>query len=404
MKQTSKWIAAMLLIAAPAFADRYENELRARTTWHGGRVTIEHSFGRVTVSTSPGNDVDVRGTVRSSDEALGKAIRFAVSEDGNGVSIRTVYPERHLSGNISWSADLHVTIPENAPLMLRNKFGSIEVSGLHAPSEVVNSMGSIDLRDSSGAQRVQNAFGSVIVQNIGGALRVDNANGSVRVDHVRGPVTVNNRFASVRVDDAAGDVTVNGANGSVEVTGVGGSANVKNAFGSTRFANIGSNLTVDSSNGRIEGSNVKGDAAITGSFGSIDVHGIHGSAAITNANGSVSADDIGGDASVNTSFASVFLRGVSGAVSVENANGAIGVSGLRAPCHDVSLKTSFSSIKVDVAPNSGYRVEARTIFGSVNTDVPITITRKSDSNLTGTIGNGGCKMDLVNSNGSITIQ
>ena len=36
-------------------------------------------------------------------------------------------------------------------------------------------------------------------------------------------------------------------------------------------------------------------------------------------------------------------------------------------------------------------------------DVPITITRKSDNNLTGTIGNGGCKLDLARSNGNITI-
>ena len=31
------------------------------------------------------------------------------------------------------------------------------------------------------------------------------------------------------------------------------------------------------------------------------------------------------------------------------------------------------------------------------------ITRKSDNNLTGTIGNGGCKLDLATSNGNITI-
>src|SRR5579872_1264713 len=139
MNSTSKWIAAVLLIAAPAFAaDRYENQPRVSTTYRGGRITIEHSFGRVEVRTARGTRVDVQGIIRSSDEELGKQIHFDVSSTSNGVVIRSVYPRFHGFGSISWSADLQVIIPENAPLTLRDKFGSVEVSGLGAPSDIAN--------------------------------------------------------------------------------------------------------------------------------------------------------------------------------------------------------------------------------------------------------------------------
>jgi len=69
----------------------------------------------------------------------------------------------------------------------------------------------------------------------------------------------------------------------------------------------------------------------------------------------------------------------------------------------VTLHTSFSSIKVNVPRGAGFNVDARTTFGSINTDVPIMVTRKSDETLTGTINGGGCKMELVNANGSITV-
>lgn len=404
MKSASKWIAVVLLIAAPAFADRYENQPHVSTTYRGGRITIEHSFGRVEVRTARGSRVDVQGIIRSSDEELGKQIHFDVSSTSNGVVIRSVYPRFHGFGNISWSADLQVTIPENAPLTLRDKFGSVEVSGLGAPSDIANTQGSIELRDSRGDQKVENAFGSISVENIGGSLTVNNANGSVHIDHVHGNVIAGNRFASIHVDDVTGSAVVTGANGSIEVTGVDGSASIKNAFASVRVANVGGNLKVASGNGRVDVSNVRGDADVDGSFGTIEMHDVRGSAAISDANGSIIATEIGGNVAVNTSFGSVFLKGAGGSISVDNQNGAIGVSSLRPPCRDISLRTSFSSIKVEVAPNSGYDVDARTSFGSIMTDVPITTTHRSDNSLTGTIGNGGCKMTLVNNNGSITIE
>ena len=48
MSRISKWAAAGLLLAAPAFAvDRYENTMHANVAYNGGRVTIDHRFGRV---------------------------------------------------------------------------------------------------------------------------------------------------------------------------------------------------------------------------------------------------------------------------------------------------------------------------------------------------------------------
>jgi hypothetical protein len=49
-------------------------------------------------------------------------------------------------------------------------------------------------------------------------------------------------------------------------------------------------------------------------------------------------------------------------------------------------------------------VSARTSFGRIHTDFPITTTSVSSESVTGTIGKGGCKLDLANANGSITIE
>jgi len=71
----------------------------------------------------------------------------------------------------------------------------------------------------------------------------------------------------------------------------------------------------------------------------------------------------------------------------------------------VVIKTSFSHIGIRVPANGGYRVRAKTSFGRINTQLPVTATGTMGSDsLDGTIGGGGCTLELTNSNGNIDIS
>ena len=166
---------------------------------------------------------------------------------------------------------------------------------------------------------------------------------------------------------------------------------------------IGGPTKISNSNGNVTATDLRSDLTVDTRFGLLRAERIRGSLDADNANGGVSASEIGGSARVRTSFASVFLRGVGGAVTVENENGSIGVSGLRGACNDISLQPSVASIKLGIPPTGGYSVDARTSFGSINTEIPILVTHKSENALVGTINNGGCRMTLVDNNGNITV-
>jgi hypothetical protein len=53
--------------------------------------------------------------------------------------------------------------------------------------------------------------------------------------------------------------------------------------------------------------------------------------------------------------------------------------------------------------NANYVVNARTSFGHISTELPITTNHAGENMLTGQIGYGGCKLDLKTSNAGITI-
>jgi DUF4097 and DUF4098 domain-containing protein YvlB len=132
---------------------------------------------------------------------------------------------------------------------------------------------------------------------------------------------------------------------------------------------------------------------------------VKGGADVESTNGSVTLNDIGAGAKVRASFGSVFLDGVGGAVDVVNTNGAISVTGLRAnTCQPVSLRTNFSPIKVALPEGAGYALNARTSFGRISSQLPITTNGMTEDTMIGTIGKGGCRLDLANANGNITIE
>src|SRR5262249_27262576 len=100
------------------------------------------------------------------------------------------------------------------------------------------------------------------------------------------------------------------------------------------------------------------------------------------------------------------LDSIGGRISVDNQNGAIAVTAMRGAsgCRDISLKTSFSSIRVRVPEGVGYNLSARTSFGRGSSELPVpaTGTMGGDS-LNGTIGSRGRKRVITDSNGSIEI-
>ncbi|HEY2324323.1 MAG TPA: hypothetical protein VGJ82_15800, partial [Thermoanaerobaculia bacterium] len=356
MRRISKSILAALLCVAPAaFAsERYEGPIHAALTWRGGKITIDHRFGKLELHTTAGNQVNVQGTVRSSDEELGRQIHFNVSESGGGITIRTDVPEIHWHGNISYSIDIDVAVPANAPLSVRNRFGSITASGVHAPSEFTNAQGSMQLSDLRGSQRIENSFGSVNVTNSAGDTVIRNANGSVTVMHVNGALDVSDRFGSVRVEDVDRGLTLKNENGSVDVRDVAGNATISTSFASSNVSNIRGALDLTSTNGNVVVTEV-GRTSIRTSFGSVRATTIRGDAEVHDENGNITLSGVDGGARVRTTFGSVFLKGVGGAISVENQNGAISVSEPPAgKCRDMSLKTNFSSIRVALAPHTGY--------------------------------------------------
>src|SRR5438046_8914247 len=141
---------ALFTISAARAEDRFEKTFSRTLTYRGGRVTIENRFGALNGRAGGGNTVTVRATIRSSDAEIGRGINIETSDGPGGIAAKTIVPAISHRGSVSFSIDVDVVVPAEAPLMLSNHFGSIDATGLRASSELVNRQGSIALHDSAG--------------------------------------------------------------------------------------------------------------------------------------------------------------------------------------------------------------------------------------------------------------
>jgi len=414
----------------------------------GRSLRVHHSMGSVSVHTQTKREVEIRASIKCSSgrpqdaHTICDGIKISVDESGSGVAVRTEIPEIHGSfHNLSWSVDLDIVMPDTAPLELRNQFGPVSVTDLHAPADIVNSNGKVSFTGGRGKQRIETSFGDIDlagndgdvilvdsngrvtagdvtgdldlrdnfgeikVSNVGKRLEIRSGNGNVTVAGVAGVATISDSFGKVTVRDARSDVSVQNQNGEVETAGIAGTADLRTSFGAVRFSRIGKGATIHAENSQVTGDTVDGTLTAETTFGGIDVRAIKGGARLTGQNAAIHALDIGGEVFAKTSFAGVTLEDVAQPVTVENQNGSVTVrTKASAKCQPITLNTTFGPIRVSLPQGAGYDVTAKTSFGHISSEAPMTVSgQMGDQSISGKIGGGGCSLRLVDQNGNIEI-
>lgn len=142
---------------------------------------------------------------------------------------------------------------------------------------------------------------------------------------------------------------------------------------------------IDTANGRIELSGTKGDAIVTTSNGEIKVR------------------DVDGYVTAETSNGKIDIVGGTGILKARTSNGSINaeISDVR---DDVNIKTSNGSIVLHISPDLDANIELRTSNGKISIhDVPMVTSAVSSTRVEGKIGDGGSRIYVRTSNGSIDL-
>src|SRR5216110_1456314 len=182
LSQMLLFTAKPITAASPAQEQVSKDFQQTVTLGAGQSVRVDHKFGSVRLHCESGRDVKISATIRAQAssreeaESFAQKIKIEVQQTGEGVRIKTIYPEEekkwfHSSKNSSWSVSYDIGMPSDAPITVRNSFGSVDVAGIHGAADVENGYGTLTARD-TGAGRWNNAFGSIDLTGAGGNVSV----------------------------------------------------------------------------------------------------------------------------------------------------------------------------------------------------------------------------------------
>jgi len=330
------------------FDDHLEQDIPAGAT----RLRVNDDHGAVRVSFANDNKITVTVRKRIGAENQSDANKYdaetkpTITATGG---LLTLDARTQGAGDHAVQSDLDVSIPRKMQLQVTSRRGDVSVTG----------------RD--------------------GDVEINNQHAEVTVEDVTGNVKLALEKSSARVEQIAGDLHVTGRLNEVSVSDVKGTAQLEGEFGeSVKLARIAKNVSFKSSRTDLEFSRIDGELDLD----SDDLH----------------ADKITGPVHLTTRSKQIRLEDVSGDVRLQDANGGIEVS-MRS-LGNVQIDSRSGTINLSVPDKAGFRVDARTRDGEIQSDFPELKIENTDheSKASGTVGNGASHIVLNNEHDGIEIH
>jgi hypothetical protein len=227
--------------------------------------------------------------------------------------------------------------------------------------------------------------GDVNVASRDGDVDISSQHADTSVEDVTGNVKLMLERSTARVEQINGDVHIGGRLNEVSVSDVKGSAQLDGEFQeSVKLARITKSVAFKSSRTDMEFARIDGELDLD----SDDLH----------------ADQINGPVHLQTRSKEIRLEGVSGDVRLQDEDGGVEV-GMRS-LGNVQIDNRKGDIQLSLPEKSGFRLDARTRDGEVQSEFPELKVENNDTQGTanGTVGNAMAHIVINNEHGGIEIR
>jgi DUF4097 and DUF4098 domain-containing protein YvlB len=319
----------------------------------GANLHVVDDRGAVTVNTAENsNQIEVavhKRVVADNQQDADKwngQTKPTISTSGNTVTLNA---NTQGAGDHAIAADLTITIPRKASVIISTRRGDVSVT---------NREGDID---------VSNQHGDVNVSDITGKVTLSLQHTSARVSQITGDVTVEGRVDDISVEDIHGEVRLNGEfMESVKVARVTKSVIFKSSRTDLEFAKLDGDLDLDS--------------------------------------GDLRATDLFGPARLITRSKDIRLQDVNGDLRVQDENGSVEVRMKK--LGEVELTNRKGDVQLYLPEKTGFQLEARTRNGDLQTDFSeLQVNNNNDTaTASGSAAGGGSRVVINNEHGDIEIR
>lgn len=368
-----------------------------------GTISLNNTNGNVRVTSWGENRVKVDAVKRGRRDDFSR-VEIQVVAKPERIEIRTVYP-RGRSTDVSVDYDLKV--PRTADLNSLNLTnGEVTVSGPLARVSARSTNGSISVQEITEMATLASTSGSIKATKIGGELRAVTNNGNVTVIDAATLLNAQSTNGSVSVLQIKNNATAGTNNGSIKLERIGGRAIAHSQNG---------RVTVNDAGGDVEAGSIGDDITVTNAHGLVTANTVSGSIVVRRAEGGVRATTVSGKVEISDTRGRIEARSVSDSIVLSNlesqgvvascVSGSVRFGGKLASDGVYNLNSQSGEVVLSLPPDSNFRLTARSISGSINTDFPCQLSSTvSLREIRCTVGNGGAEVRASSFSGSVQIR
>jgi hypothetical protein len=368
-------------------------------------LKVADDAGSVTVTGADVETVQVQIIKTAYDSSQARAdeevknIRYNIDQAGNSITLKYELPKSMNFNNKVNTVDFIVMVPAETTVDVDTSFGEVNVSGTNGSVNVVNS------------------FGNVTIENIAGGVSVETQSGQVEASSINAGsenIDLYSGFGKITLEKASGkDIRLDSQSGGLEMLNVRASGNVEMTtdFGDTLFdGGSAGKLMVETNSGKVTLNTLtlQGALAAKSEFGEIGLTQVKAASYDLQTNsGSITVDGASGNVKAHSGFGSVTVRNADTVtLDLSTQSGPVEFEGsLGDGPHTVH--SDFGEITLTIPADSALDVDLKTDFGSIESEIPITIVLSGEiekSHQTGTMNGGGAQLTVETQSGNISIQ
>ena len=229
--------------------------------------------------------------------------------------------------------------------------------------------------------------GDLIVNQRQAAVKLHASSGDVRLEDIKGNVDVHFRSGDLVAHRIDGNLAIEGRGGETDISDVTGSVDLRGSFGGPlRFARVGKELRFKSTRTDLQLGQLEGELMV--------------------ANDEMTARQFAGPSRIRTRSYQIRFEEFSGDLGLENANGDVLVRPGRTPVGNITVDNNRGDVNLVLPTSANFSLNARTRRGDISTTFDGLKVDSSgrESSATGTVGNGGSRVNVNTDSGAIEIR
>jgi len=313
-------------------------------------VVSDHGAIKVVVSDDKQIKVLVDKTVHADDQAkadkINEQTKPLLTVAGQVV---TVNANTRAAGEHGVAADLTISLPKKAAVVISSRHGDINVATRDGNAEVSSQRGDVNISDLNG-------------------------NANLNLDH-----------SSAKLSNISGDVSIDGRANDVTIADVKGSARLNGEFmESVHLSKIAKAVSFRSSRTEMEFAKLEGELDLD--------------------SGDLRASAVSGPSRLSTRSKDIRLDGVSGDLRLEDSNGSVEV--VIHKLGNIQIDNRSGDIQLSLPMQAAFRVDAHARGGEIQSDFGELQVNNGDreATATGSVGNGQATLRLSNEHGTIELR